>query len=51
MTDHRIGKTIHGVQSVLEGGYGLVDLVEALQIHYETKALLALTQTLAAQKT
>jgi peptide chain release factor 1 len=47
VTDHRIGKTIHGVQSVLEAGHGLVELMQALQIHYETNALLNLSEMIA----
>lgn len=50
MTDHRVGRSIHDIQSVMEGGHGLVELMEALRIHYETKALEALTKTIASDK-
>ena len=44
MTDHRVGKTVYGVKFVLEGGHGLVELMDTLRMHYRTKSLEELTR-------
>ena len=43
MTDHRLGRTVHGVEELLSGGDQLEGVVVALQSLEEAQALEALT--------
>ena len=44
MTDHRLGKTVHGVHEFLEGGERLGDLIGELHALEEAKELARLSR-------
>lgn len=44
VTDHRLGKTVHGVQEFLEGGERLEDLIGELRALEEAKELARLSR-------
>lgn len=48
VTDHRIGKTAHGLELFLEGGDKLHEMILALQSQHEAEALQDLTSKYAA---
>ena len=49
MTDHRLGRTVHGVQEFLGGGALLEGVVKELQVEEEASALTTLCRDSAEQ--